>query len=242
MGTWALQSVTATCSDFETSELYGTNFIATYRLKYSSSLVGSYQEPPRLDWHETIMMNEHHKAQTWVFVANMYAHNPLSKTLEIWAKRYIEAYNAAKGIAFAGKGHAKLFDKKGVAVPGDKLPAKTEAAGKADAVRSYLKSNGGILEIKIHDIPSINKPKVGEAATHKERLLLFNVGVEGGGTHVKAYQHLIVNSAQPASAWTRRHGMGWTVSGLKTSGLAKVAPPAQVSNPRQPVFTSGECW
>lgn len=241
MGSWTLQSVNATASDFETGELFGTNFIATYRLIYTPSMVGKFKEPPRLDWHETIMMNEHHKGETWVFDTNMYTHNPLSKTLEIWPKRYVEAYHHAKGQAFMGKGHAKLFDKKGVPVAAKALGEKGDAVGKADAVRKYLQSNGGILEIKIHDIPSINKPKPGEN-THKERLLLFNVGVEGGGSKVQAYQYLIVNGAQPQSAWTRRAGLGWGVSGIKTSGLNKVAAPPGVSQPRAANFFPGECW
>lgn len=240
---WTLQSVNATCSDFETSELFGTNFIATYRLQYNSSTFGSYKETPKLDWHETIMMNEHHKAETWVFDTNMYTHNPLSKTLEIWAKRYVESYKGAKGTAWTGKGHAKLLDKNGVAVAGKALPDKPDDTAKAEAARSYLKSNGGIFEIKIHDIPSINKPRSGEGATHKERLLLFNIGVEGGtGPRVQAYQYLVVNSAQPQSSWIRKHGIGWGVSGIKTSGLKKVTAPVSVSAPRAPMFFAGECW
>ena len=239
---WTLQSVNATCSDFETGELFGTNFVATYRLQYNSSTFGSYKETPRLDWHETIMMNEHHKAESWVFDTNMYTHNPLSKTLEIWPKRYVESYAAANGQPFSGKGHVKLFDKNGATVSAKALGTKTEVTAKAEAVRSYLKSNGGIFEIKIHDIPSINKPRTGEAATHKERLLLFNVGVEEMGLKVQAYQYLIVNSAVPQAQWTRKHGLGWGVSGLKTSGLKKVAAPPGVSNVRAPMFFPGECW
>jgi hypothetical protein len=240
---WHLESVTATCSDFETGELFGTNFIATYRLKYNSSTFGSYTETPKLDWHETIMMNEHHKGETWVFDTNMYTLKPLSNTLKIWARRYVEGYKATKGQPCTDKGHARLFDKNGAALTAKSLPDKTDDAAKAEAARSYLKSNGGIFEIKIHDIPSINKPKPGEAAVHKERLLLFNIGVEGiGAPKVQAYQYLVVNSAQPQSSWVRKHGIGWGMSGIKTSGLKKVPTPGSVSNPSPPTFFAGECW
>jgi hypothetical protein len=239
---WTLQSVTATCSDFETGELFGTNFIATYKLVYNSSTFGTFKETPKLDWHETIMMNEWHKGETWVFDTNMYTHNPLSKTLEIWPKRYVESYKFSKGTPWTGKGHAKLFDKKGVALGLKSLPDKTDDVARAEAARSYVKSNGAILEIKIHDIPSINKPRQGEGATHKERLLLFNVGVEEGGPKVQAYQYLVVDSSKPQSAWTRKHGLGWAISGLKTTGLKKVAAPPGVAQPRQPTFFAGECW
>jgi hypothetical protein len=242
MGTWSLQSVNITTVEpYETSELYGTKVVATYRLRYTRSMVGGFTETPRLDWHETIMMNERHKGEAWVFDTNMYAHNPLSRTLEIWAKRYIEAYNHANGRAFAGKGYAKLFDTNGIQVRANALQTKTDPAAKADAVRKYLKDHGGILEMQIHDIPSINKPRPGDTV-HKERLLLFNVGVEGGNTRAQAYQYLVVNSALLAAQWTRQHGNGWTISRLNTTGLRSVTAPVQVSQPRNPVFVAGECW
>jgi len=241
MGKWTLQTVNATCSNYDTGELFGSNFIATFRLKYSPSAFSKFKETPLLDWNETIMMNEHHKGEHWVFNTNMYKHNPLSKTLEIWAKRYIAAYDSARGAPFFGKGHSKLFDKNGMPVQAQALRQAADPKGKADAVRHYLKAHGGILEIQIHDIPSINKPKPADA-THKERLLSFNCGVEGGGPRVKAYQYLVVNSAQPTHQWVRRCQLGWGMAGLKTSGLRPVPPPPQVANPRPPVFVSGECW
>jgi hypothetical protein len=240
MGNWILQGLTAAASDFEDSGLFGTNFIATFRLRYTPSL-GAFKECPRLDWNETIMMNDHEKRETWTFRTNMYAHNPLSRTLEIWAKRYIEAYNFAKGQPFLWKGYSKLFDRNGVIVPGTAFAATEDEASMATAVRNYLKSHGGFLEIQIHDIPSINKP-VPTDHTHKERLLLFNCGVEGGGPRVKAYQYLVVSSAAPKSAWTRQAGLGWVISGLKTTGFTPVPPPPGVAQPRPALFGSGECW
>jgi hypothetical protein len=238
MGGWKLMGIKMAFSDFNAGELWGTNVVATYRLGYAPSM-GSFKETPRLDWHETIMMNDHGKGETWVFDTNMYTHNPTSRTLEVWPKRYIAAYEAASGQNSLSKGYAKLLNKSGAAVKAADLGKASSAEDKADAVRSYLKSKGGVLEIQIHDIPSINKPDNDE---HKERLLLFNVGVEGGGPKVKAYQYLDVDGAKPAGQWVRKAGEGWGVSGLKTTGLKKVAPPSLVSAKRGASFVAGECW
>jgi hypothetical protein len=225
-------------SDFSEGSLFGTNVIATYRVACSPS-IGKFQETPRLDWHETIMMNEHHNGETWDFDTNMYTHNPTSATLLVWAARYVVAYDLASGGGHTGKGYSKLLTKSGGKVTAKELGKVSGAAEKADAVRKYLKSKGGILEIQIHDIPSINKP---DADEHKERLLLFNVGVEKGGSKVKAYQYLDVDGSKPSSQWVRKAGAGWAVSGLKTTGLKKVGPPSLVSSKRGATFTAGECW
>jgi len=244
MGTWTLQSIVANCSDFENTELFGTNFTATYRLIYNQAFFNeNFKEMPRLDWHETIMMNEHNRKETWVFDTNMYTHNPTSKTLEIWSKRYIESYNSSNNqMDFVIKGSSRLLDKKGVLVKANALAGASNNEEKAEAVRNYLKSNGGILEIKIEDIPSIYKLKNGEVAIHKERLLLFDVGMEGGGTRVQAFQYLNVNQALPKTGWTRKHGIGWGVSSIKTTGFTNVAAPTYVSRKRDATFFNGECW
>lgn len=195
-----------------------------------------------MDWCEVIMMNERHKMETWRFKTNMYEHNPTSKTLEIWSKRYVEAYNHAHGSPWRGKGHSILFDKRGLPVPKTALPMKSDGPGKADAIRNYLKSFGGILELQIHDIPSINKPKASDEPIHKERLLLFDCGIIGSGPRVKAFQYLVVNSGRPRCEWERQMGLGWNISGLKTTGLTTVQPPDQVSMVRKPVFFPGEGW
>ena len=238
MGKWTLRSIAGTFTDHNTPQLYGTNFVVTYKLHYKPSKVGKFVETPMLDWDETIMMNEHHKSQTWIFHTNMYSHNPTSKTLEIWPKRYVEAYNAANGKPFSGKGYSKLFDDKGAPVKKKALSGAANNKAKADAVRGYLKKNGGLLEIQIHDIPSINKPSGDD---HKERLLMFNCGVVGDGNRVKAEQYLNVDGSKPMSDWNRRFQLAWG-TGLKITGLSKVVPPAGVSNKRDAVFFPGESW
>jgi hypothetical protein len=236
---WKLLGVKLDFSDLGGSELFGTNVIATYRLGYTKSSGGKFTEMPRLDWHETIMMNDHGKGETWVFDTNMYTLNPLSRTLEVWPQRYLVAYDLARGGAGAAKGYSKLLTKSGAAVKVKDLEKAPTPQGQADAVRKYLASKGGILEIQIHDIPSIRVPKAGE---RKERLLLFNLGLVGGGSKVKAFQYLDLDGDKPRSEWVREHGAGWGVSGLKTTGLNKVAPPANVAQKEGATFAAGECW
>ncbi|MCG3124251.1 MAG: hypothetical protein GIKADHBN_02703 [Phycisphaerales bacterium] len=240
MGTWTLERLTTEFSDYDTSELFGTNFKARFWLAYTPTAFDRFAETPRLDWHELILMKEHHNNQWWEFETNMYEHNPLSNTLKVWPGRYVIAYDTAAGEPpFGVKGRSELLDRGGMRVAIDKLGAGiSDNAQKADAVRSYLKKHGGILMIEVHDIPSINKPTGNQ---HKERLLKFNVGVAGSVLRAQAEQYLVVNHAQPKAAWTRRFSNGWPTA-WNPGAAPKVAAPASVSNPRDPVFAAGECW
>ncbi|HVU65175.1 MAG TPA: hypothetical protein VHC70_14430 [Phycisphaerales bacterium] len=239
MGTWSLDSVTGKTSDFTTGELFGTNVIVTFRVRYRSSTIGSFQETPKLDWHEKFIMKEHHNGDWWEFESNMYEHNPCSNTLKIWAGRYIHAYKHAMGRPDLGtKGSSKLLTASGSPVAAKDLTQNlSDGKAMADAVRSYLKSNGGILEITIHDIPSINKPK---GAEHKERLLKFRCGIVGGGQTFTGEQYLDVDAAKPESSWLRDFSAAHPT--FSTGTLKKVPAPASVSSVRAPNFLGGECW
>jgi hypothetical protein len=186
MGNWTLESLNGT-SDPLNRPTFGTNFRAHFELRYTPSVPEKFVETPKLDWHEKIHMKKHHKNEWWEFETNMYTHNPSSNTLMVWTRRYIEAYNSAANLrstAINMKGSSKLLDKRGEAVPVEELGANiTDDNTKADAVRNYLKKHGGILAIEIHDIPSINIPRGNE---HKERLLVFNCGIEGGNLRLQA--------------------------------------------------------
>ena len=241
MGKWTLESLNGT-SDPLNGATFGTNFRAFYKLRYTPTMFDTFVETPKLDWHEKIHMKEHHKGEWWEFETNMYTHNPSSNTLMVWTRRYLEAYNNACNLpagAFNMKGSSKLMDKNGVPVRGKDLGLNLPAGQKqADAVRSYLKKNGGILAIEIHDIPSINIPTANE---HKERLLVFNCGIEGGGLRLQAEQYLNVDAAQPQGNWGRRFNMTWMET-WSTLGLRKVTPNVGVSGIRAPTFLPGECW
>ncbi|HLO40011.1 MAG TPA: hypothetical protein VK176_03240 [Phycisphaerales bacterium] len=239
MGTWTLERIVTENSNFDTTELFGTNFRARFWLRYSPGILKKFKEMPMLDWHERILMREHHKNQWWVFETNMYEHNPLSNTLKVWPRRYIAAYDRANGYIEPGmKGYAKLHDQDGRPVPIEKLGAADTEPKKAEAVRSYLKNKGGIMIIEIHDIPSILIPKNGE---HKERLLKFNVGVKGQQLRGIGEQYLVVNQALPKTGWTRQFNGAWTT--VWNPGTSpKVEPPTSVSAPRDAMFSDGEYW
>ncbi|MCA9116160.1 MAG: hypothetical protein KDA79_13835 [Planctomycetaceae bacterium] len=238
MGRWSLESVNGVSQPLD-APTFGTNFHAFFRLRYTPVMMDRFVETPKLDWHETIMMKEHHKNECWTFETNMYAHNPCSKTLLIWPRRYVEAYNHAAGRPYNDKGSSQLLDKNGQPVRVQDLGMNIADNGaKADAVRDYLKSKGGILQIEIHDIPSINTPKDDE---RKERLLVFDCGLEGGSLRLKAEQYLDVDGSKPRGEWGR--GFKMTTGTIWDKGVFKeVAPPQIVSMQRAAVFTSGECW
>jgi hypothetical protein len=234
-------SLNATSSTLD-GETYGHNLNAYFKLRYTPATFEKFVEPPRLDWHEKICMKEHHKGQWWEFETNMYTHNPSSKTLLVWPSRYVAAYASAGGGAWMNKGSAKLLDKQGMPVGLDKLGRNhAGAAAQADAVRSYLKTKGGILLIEVHDVPAITTTNL-DADEHKERLLIFNCGLEGNaGLRVRAEQYLDVDAAKPRAAWKREFKMAWGTT-WATRGLSKVAVPPLVGNPRPATFMAGECW
>ncbi len=247
MGQWSLDQVSAGVTPFDTAELFGNNFMVKLSLTYKTSTFGSFVESPKLDWHEKFIMIEHHKQERWVFEKNMYDHNPSSATLLMWPKRYIEAYNSAAGIAKDAnlKGITKLFSLKGEPVTKKDLGNAADNKSKADAVRSYLKSKGGRLEVTIHDIPSINIPKgvPGPGSDNKERLLLFNVGLVGGGLRWKGYQHLHVDGRNPKTSWVRSAGADWAKSDLALpQGYKSVEPPVMVSMQRNAAPMAGEYY
>jgi len=241
MGTWSLERLTTHSSDLN-GPVYGTNYHAVFHLKYTSTTFGQFTETPRLDWHERILMNEYHNNQSWVFETNMYEHNPCSQTLLVWARRSIECYRKAAHIGpGVQKGSAVLQKLNGGTVTAADLGAGlTDGASQATAVRNYLKSHGGLMTIEIHDVPGINTPT---GAQRKERLLLFDVGLVGGGLRSRAEQYLDVTGGQPAGTWRREFNCrSWARNTLAHGAMAVVPAPALVSNPRRPLFAAGECW
>lgn len=241
MGTWTLESISGNSSDFDTGQLFGTNVYVTFKLLYTPKIGQQYKETPKLEWNETIMMNEHHKSETWVFQTNMYTHNPASKTLLVWCQRYLRAYDFLEGKQSNEKGYVKLFNSDGSPLSDNAIELGIEnKSTKADKIRTFLKKNGGILEIQVHDIPSINRPDQ-NSTDHKERVLNFDCGIEGSTSRYRAQQYLVVDGSKDDSQWVRKFSADWPL-GIKTTGLTKVDAPASVSNPRDPLFMAGECW
>lgn len=240
---WTLRSVIGKSEPYNTSELFGTKVTVTFLISYKQAKgKKEFVELPLLEWGETIMMNEHHKKETWEFKTNMYKHNPGSKTLVIWTQRYIAAYEHAYGLSYTGKGYAKILDKNGAPLKRGKLKKGiTDKLKMAEEVKKYLRKKGGILEIEIVDIPSIRKPKE-TADTIKERLLNFDCGLTGlPAPRYKAQQYLKVSAKVPESEWLREFKKDWPRS-LEKEGLTIVSTPESVSHIRVPCFSLGECW
>lgn len=259
MGTWSLDSIAQRYTILNNASNLGVNFYVTFRLKYTKSTFGKFVEPPKMAWDEIILFNDHTKKERWEFMGNMYTHKPDSPTMAVWAQRYHRAYFHAHGIAFPdsqAKGHSKLFDLKGLPVTAKALgkppPAdivqmnpnqKNSLYAKYNAVvQDYLKSNGGILEIEVHDIPSIIKPKPGQTKCI-ERLLTFNCGVTGMGPRMQAWLYSKVDSAVPEAQWTNQFNNDGAPPGIKTSGLKLLpagTPGAGVSG--SDLLPSGGIW
>lgn len=248
MGTWTLESTKNNVTPLDTTTNYGHNFRVTFTMKYTPKLGAGFTEPPRLDWHERVMKKDL-TAQEWhEYELNMYTLKPQSLTLNIWSRRYWDAYCRAAGGASDPlgrvKGSSRLRAKDGRSVPLTELGAGlTEPKDQVRAVREYLKSKGGFLDIEIHDIPSIALPLSPNTST--ERLLIFHVGVEGNNNlRLHAEQYLKVSSAEPKARWTQSlkvgAGQGHTWA---TTGLKKVTAPANLTTPLLPVFTKDvEYW
>ena len=49
MGMWTLEGVSGSTSDFTTSQLFGTNVMVTFRLRYRPATIGTFQETPRAE-------------------------------------------------------------------------------------------------------------------------------------------------------------------------------------------------
>ncbi len=243
MPSWTLEKLSARFSPLNTTANFGHNFHANYLMKYSTDAFGKFVETPKLDWHEKVIKAELNDGEWHEYELNMYTLKPNSKTLEIWSRRYIEAYLKAFGRPTSPavlKGSSTLLDKSGMPVPGTRLEKNLSDGGKqADAVRSYLKRYGGILSIEVHDIPSISLPL--QANRHTERLLIFNVGVENGALRQQAEQYLNVDANTPQANWTQHFALNWAKS-WSSRGLRKVQAPGNLTTPVAPVWKSGECW
>jgi hypothetical protein len=239
MGRWSLLSIAQRYTVLNNATNLGVNFYVTYRLQYTKSM-GKFVEPPKMAWDEIILYNDHAAKKRWEFSGNMYTHKPDSPTMAVWAQRYHRAYSHAHGQSLISnsKGHSKLFDLKGTPVPGSALgkgppgnfhslngqEQNTVYAKQNVAVQDYLKKNGGILEIEVHDIPSILKPLDKSKNKSIERLLVFNCGLSDTGPRMQAWLYSRVDSSEPETAWINRFNNDGNPPGVKTTGLALIPP------------------
>ena len=243
MGQWSVVSVTGRNQPLDDATSFGTNWYVTYRIKYTPSTFGPFVEPPKMAWDEVILYADYAKGEYWDFSGNFYVQKPDSPTMAVWAQRYFRAYLNAHNMPFTGsfgqaKGHSKLFDKNGVAVPGSALGTYGNMDGQNKAVQKYLKNNGGILEIEVHDVPAILKPTTASAGKSVERVLIFNCGVEGAGQRAKGWQHIKIDSSQPKTSWTYNFQTAGSAPGIRTTGLKKIPDPT----PKGSLLPSGGIW
>jgi hypothetical protein len=243
MSQWSLESMRAN-HGVRDGDVYGHDFRVFYMMKYSASTFGSFVEPPILDWHEKCMYLDHGAGEWWEFELNLYEIKPQSLTLKPWSRRYIEAYRNAAGTTNRSDlqfGNVRLLHKS------TKQPVPVNTLGQnigngnpaeqANAVRSYLKKNGGYLEIEIHDNPGCRLPAPN--TQHAERLLIFNVGVIGSPMKQQAEQYWNVNGAALPGTWQRSFTLSWGKT-FSTRGFRKVPVAANLVTPLPPVWGNGE--
>ena len=223
MGQWRLQNAQLSISDM-TGNVLGHNWRVTFKLKYTPTTFGRYQELPRLEWKESIKLLDRGKGEFWEFQADQYARHPGSLTFFMWRNRYNVAYQFVRDSS--GQHDIRLY-----AANGEKIPSKTfgkasSASEKTKIVIDYLKKHGGILEATVHDKPSIG---LNSANVHKERLLTFDCGLRGMGRRFVVYQYLNVDKGQPRTRWTSACKQGVFCLNLNTQGLRRVGPSHDVT-------------
>lgn len=224
LGKWRLEGLQLSHSNLMSKDAVGHNIQVSFKLTYEGSRLdrwlGRMQEMPALTWDENIVLNDFVKKESWEFKANMYEHNPSSRTLEVWPKRYVEAYNSASGQPGLHRGSVTLLDLQERPVNINQLGNDiSDSEGKARSVRSYLKNNGGKLAVVVHDVPSI----VLRENTHKERLLEVSVGLRGSEAKVSASQYLYVDNTRAPAVVRSAFDMEYV--SMRHEGFIKVNAP-----------------
>lgn len=239
IGKWKLEKLQFSYSDLNSDEAVGNNIVANIELSYKpdwkDSVLGVFQEMPNLRWKERITLNDFSKNQSWSFKADMLQHNPSSRTMELWPRRYIEVFNSAAGQPTLVRGAVVLRDLRGNNVSLADLGAEVSGnEEKSKSVRNYLSRNGGTLAIEVHDVPSI----ITRENTHKERLLEIQVGLSGALTTAAIYQYLSVEIT-PEKSVSKRFVSVRPIP-MVDRGLKSVEPPSVVSKRRSYTRFPGE--
>jgi hypothetical protein len=199
--TWVLHSISSSASPLGAPQFFGHNFNAEVELRYTPGSGSQWSEPPALEWHERIVMVDHHRREHWETIRDQARYAPMSPTLRVWRERYIAAYNAEEYI-YPGK--ACVLDNNRRVVHFTQPRGELwDNERKAQAVRKYLAQNGGYLRVEIHDIPALGRPNTGGTPVHKERLLTITCGLQGITNKERWTQYVTLNSATPQAQWRR---------------------------------------
>jgi hypothetical protein len=256
MAHWSLDDLSIATPLPLNGATYGHEFSVVFRLRYTvtATLSGAFRrtpvalqnETPRLEWNETITMKETSPVpaapQFWRFETDMYRHNPGSPSIAAWRKRYVMAYRhiAHQPAPARVNGSVKIWSSSNrILTIADLGGPQNDEPGQALAVRNYVAQNGCIMVITLTDTPAISRTTTGR----KERLVEFDIGVQGGGRRVRAYQYVNLNSGLAEGAWTRDFGQHASPIRLEPGPLdVRVQPPIQVSTIRvtHPFAGAGE--
>ena len=249
MGLWNLDNIHAFPPQPLNGASFGNGFGVSFYLRYTpeTSLFkrkDKFEDTPKLEWVETITMKESggqsngilRTPQFWKFHADMYTHNPSSRTLISWRKRYLLAYKyVANEPDTSGNTSPKSFVQMMAAGSGvitlDELGGlQQDDFSKAEAVRNYLSKNGCQMIVHLHDVPAI---VTSTDFKTKERLLEFDIGVQGQQARIKAYEYLNIDKDLPEAQWVREFEFSSNVPhNLAPGGHGMAPPPVLVSAPR----------
>ena len=198
---WTLHSISSSSSLLDVGNYFGHNFEVEMTLQYTPGPAGQWSEPPPFEWQEKIIMLEHSKQERWEDARDQARYAPLSPTLRVWRDRYLAAFQEGD---YVYPGDARVLDNNNQPVHFATLRGEQwDDARKAEAVRDYLKNNGGRLRIRIHDIPALGRPDVNNTIVYRERLLLITAGLQGIANKVRWTQRLMINNALQRTDWTR---------------------------------------
>jgi len=171
-------------------------------LRYTPVAGGHFTEPPALEWHERIVMLEHHKQEQWEVSRDQARYVPLAPTLRVWWERYVAAFDA-DNYPYSSRGTSVVLDNNRHVVRFTAALGEVwNSERKSQAVRKYLAQHGGTLRVAIYDIPALGRPDPG-IHVHKERLLIITAGLQGIGQKARWTQHLEIDTALPSGQWQR---------------------------------------
>lgn len=220
---WKALSVNIKSRDYNDANTVGSRVDIMFRLEYTPEEGMGFIDEPRLRWVEKIKFREDDKI--WQFSTNMFRHNQHSRTFFPWRYRYVEAYHFSKHRHKKFfHGMTRLYDVNRLPVSPDELPFAAGIDKQIDAVKEYLTTHGGILEVMITDVPRL---RVSDNPVHKERVVNFDLGF-GDKSLVKFSQGIVLTKENVKSVFVT------TSDDIQiATGAVNAEPPEHVSRRRE---------